>query len=55
MLWECLQVQGIRIEPDWNVKDKSVAVSLTSTKIRIEPDWNVKLRDSGNRIIKGTD
>ena len=36
-------MQGIRIEPDWNVKRSMSIVLFDFKRIRIEPDWNVKL------------
>ncbi len=32
----------IRIEPDWNVKNKTGGLTTLDNHIRIEPDWNVK-------------
>ena len=35
--------EGIRIEPDWNVKIQQNPKNIFCMLIRIEPDWNVKV------------
>ena len=38
-------MQGIRIEPDWNVKRSMSIVLFDFKRIRIEPDWACGLRE----------
>ena len=42
---------GIRIEPDWNVKNVRPEDIEDIVFIRIEPDWNVKVRFASLRSV----